>query len=516
MRTLCKLLALMALLNLTNAVFSQTELLDAYDIFGLEYASQPMFSPNGEQIVYVRRQLDVMSDRNIGHVWIMDVDGGGHQPLTSGVNSASNPTWSPDGTRIAWIGQATGQTQLHVLWLDSGRTAQLTTGPHAPGNLSWSNDSSQLAFTRFVPSAAPSLVAPLNKPAGADWAPEPTVIDRPVFRVDGQGFLPHGQTQRFVVSADGGAAQQITAGPYPQIGAAVWTRDDAALIFSANRREDFALERNDSELFQLNLASGELIALTRRYGPDTDPQLSPDGRSLAWLGFDDELMSYTNTELYVMDLDDGEARLLTAPLDRNVDDFRWASNGRSLYISYSESGVGVIDRLPVRQGAADRERIAVDLGGTTMGRPYASGQFDAGQGRVVWTRTRPSHPGDLFLTNGRESQRLTRLNRALLEQHQLAEVERFRFPSSHDGLEIEGWLAYPPGYDANQRYPLILEIHGGPFADYGPRFSMEVQLMAAAGYLVAYINPRGSTSYGAAFANTIHHAYPGYDYDDLI
>jgi acylaminoacyl-peptidase len=182
-------------------------------------------------------------------------------------------------------------------------------------------------------------------------------------------------------------------------------------------------------------------------------------------------------------------------------------------VSYSDEGTGVIDALSVD---GTRVRVAEHLGGTTLGRPYASGDFDAAGGRVVYTRTSPLHPADLFAVRDGESTRLTRLNAELLDHRDLAGVETFSYPSSEDGLEIQGWVALPPGHDPDRRYPLILEIHGGPFADYGPRFSMEVQLMAAAGYAVAYINPRGSTSYGADFANRIHHAYPGDDYHDLM
>ncbi|MEM7054083.1 MAG: S9 family peptidase [Pseudomonadota bacterium] len=513
MRSFLNTLTLTLLLTTSITTLAENQKLDAYDIFGLEYANQPQISPDGEQVVYVRQQMDRMSDRNIGHLWLMDVDGNNHQPLTTGATSASHPRWSPDGSRMLYIGNKDSGTQLYVLWLDSGRIAQLTQGPYAPSNPSWSADGSRIAFNQFVPSETPALVKPLKMPEGANWAPAPTVIDRPVFRVDGQGFLPHGQTQRFIISADGGAPRQITDGPYPHNGQAIWTNDGKQLIFTSNRRDDWELEGNDTELFRLTLDTGELEPLTSRYGPDSNPALSPDGERLAWLGFDDELMSYSNTQLYVMSLPDGQTSVLTENLDRNIDAFEWADNGRSIYISYSEFGIGVIDRIRLN---GERNRIAEHLGGTTLGRPYASGDFNVGPDGVVFTQTNPQQPGDLFMTDGEREARLTRLNAQMLENHRLATVEEFRYPSSHDELEIQGWIAYPPEYEEGQSYPLILEIHGGPFADYGPRFSMEVQLMAAAGYIVAYINPRGSTSYGADFANEIHHAYPGNDYYDLI
>jgi len=493
----------------------QAKPLDYHDVFGLEYADAPAISPDGGRVVYVRRHMNVMTDRNLGQLWLIDLETGRQQPLTDGDGSFAAPVWSPDGTRLAFTGHdGDGDNQLHIFWLDSGRVAKITRGPHAPSAPSWSPDGTRLAFSRFVPDEAPTLVKPLQAPEGADWAPPPTVIDRPVFRVDGQGMLPHGQTQRFIIPANGGPARQITDGPYPNQGPAEWTADGEALIFTAARHADWELEGRNTELYRFELASGEITPLTDRYGPDQAPVLSPDGSRLAWLGFNDELQSYANTRVWIMPLDGGAPRSLTESLDRNVDKLVWADDGRALYISYSDEGTGVIDRLMLD---GERTRVAENLGGTTLGRPYASGDFDAGGDQVVFTRTAPGHPADLVRVDrrGRETG-LTTMNAELLANRELARVEEVTWASSHDGLEIEGWIAYPPGYQSDKRYPLILEIHGGPFADYGPRFSMEVQLMAAAGYVVFYTNPRGSTSYGAEFANTIHHAYPGNDYHDLI
>jgi dipeptidyl aminopeptidase/acylaminoacyl peptidase len=138
-------------------------------------------------------------------------------------------------------------------------------------------------------------------------------------------------------------------------------------------------------------------------------------------------------------------------------------------------------------------------------------------GRIAYTTNSPARPADVAVVRrGEQARQLTQLNDDLLGHKKLAEVEEIWWESSHDGRRVQGWIAYPPDFDASREYPLMLEIHGGPFSNYGPRFSPEVQLFAAAGYVVLYTNPRGSTSYGEEFGNLIHHAYPGYDYDDLI
>ncbi|MBY6205345.1 alpha/beta hydrolase family protein [Halomonas denitrificans] len=519
-RTVASVLLAVLVPALLAAPVQAGDSLTVDDIFGLEYADEPRLAPDGDRIVYVRRTMDAMTDRNRGQLWIIDRDGDRHQPLTSADGHASSPAWSPDGSRIAFIGHdGSGSGQLQVLWLDSGRQTALTRGPLTPSNPVWSPDGERIAFSRFVEAAPPRIVEPLSPPEGADWAPPARVVDRPVFRADGAGFLPHGQTQRFIVPADGGPVRQLTEGPYPQPGPVTWSRDGRALVFATNRRPDFELEPSDTELVRLDLDDLELTTLTDRFGPDNAPAFQPGGERLAWLGYDDERLGYHNVELYV--LDDGAPRSLTADLDRSIDAFAWDDDGDALFVSYSDRGNGVIDRVTLD---GDRSRVAENLGGTTLGRPYASGTFDAGADRVVYTRTTPAHPGDLVIARSDRrmrrwnSERLTRLNAERLAYRDLAAVEEFTFSSSADGREIQGWLALPPGHDpeSDGALPLILEIHGGPFADYGDRFSMEVQLMAAAGYAVAYINPRGSTSYGAEFANEIHHAYPGEDYDDLM
>jgi acylaminoacyl-peptidase len=161
--------------------------------------------------------------------------------------------------------------------------------------------------------------------------------------------------------------------------------------------------------------------------------------------------------------------------------------------------------------------VADQLGGTSMGRPYSGGAFHAAGGTVAYTYSQPSRPAEIALArDGAEPRLLTRLNEDALAHKDLAEVERFQFTSSLDEREVEAWVARPPGFDPARRYPLILEIHGGPFAAYGPHFAAEIQLYAAAGYVVVYVNPRGSSSYGDEFANLIHQDYPGGDFEDLM
>jgi acylaminoacyl-peptidase len=320
----------------------------------------------------------------------------------------------------------------------------------------------------------------------------------------------------FVVPAEGGTPRQVTFGPHDH-GAPAWAADGRHLLMSANRREDADLEApNDSEIWEVALADGSMRALTDRFGPDANPVVSPDGRLVAYTGFDDTFQGYQVTRLHVMDRDGSNRRLLADALDRDVSGLTWGSDSRSLFVQYDDEGDTRVARVGL--DGSIRDVVPGGVGGLSLGRPYGGGAFSVAGGTVAFTHTAPDHPSDVAVASaaGGEVRRLTRLNDDLLAHKTLGEAEEIWWDSSFDGRRVQGWIVRPPGFDASRRYPMILEIHGGPFANYGVRFAAEIQLYAAAGYVVFYTNPRGSTSYGEEFGNLIHHAYPGNDYDDLM
>jgi len=487
------------------------------DIFQLEFASEPQLSPDGRQLVYLRHFFDTDSDSPRTNLWWMDLESGQHLPLTSGNQSIGSPRWSPQGDRLAYLANVNGGRQIFVRWMKDGQSARVSSLMETPSNLAWSPDGKHIAFTMFVASEQERLARLPSPPQGANWARPPTVVTSMTYRLDGEGYLEDGFRHVFVVPAEGGTARQISSGDYNHGGTPSWTADGRALLVTAWRHEDWEHEPLDSEIYRIGLDGEEPVALTERYGPDHTPLVSPDGRLLAYLGFDDRTLGYQVTKLYVQPLDGGPARALTAELDRDVASAQWDSRGKALYVQYDDEGDTRIARVEL----SGKTTTVVDgsVGGTTLGRPYASGAFSVGPGdRLVFTRGSAQRPADLVLADirGRKQKQLTALNEDLLGHRELAQVQEIRVASSHDGREIQGWLALPPEFDANKHYPLILEIHGGPFANYGARFSAEIQLYASAGYVVLFTNPRGSTSYGEQFGNLIHHQYPGNDYDDLI
>jgi dipeptidyl aminopeptidase/acylaminoacyl peptidase len=485
------------------------------DVFSLEYAEDPRISPDGERVAYVRRTMDRMTDRVRGALWTVDADGGRHRPLASGFEMVSHPRWSPDGTRLAWVATKDGETRIWMRWMDSGESAAISDPGGRPMSLAWAPDGSALAFTMHVKEERELPVRLPKKPDGAEWAPAFKVIDTFNYRADGRGYLEPGYNHVFVVPSEGGSPRQLTEGPYHHQGEPAWLPGAEQLVISANRREDADLEPLDSDLWLVSVADGKIRRLTTRFGPDHNPAVSPDGRRIAFTGFDDKLFGYHNDRLYVLELDNGEVTEVTGGLDAGVRAPAWGNRGRSLYFLYDREGQTHLGR--VEPGRDEVTTLAGDVGGTTIGRPYASGSFTVtGRGAFAYTMTATDFPAEVAFGDGRGVQRLTRLNDDLLPYRELGKVEDFWTRSSFDQRSIQSWLVLPPGFDPEKKWPLILEIHGGPYANYGPRFSAEMQLYAAAGYVVLYVNPRGSSSYGQAFADLIEDNYPGEDYDDLM
>jgi len=506
----------LAILCVTVAAAADDSTLKNIDVFELEVATDTQISPGGSRIAYSRVSKDIMTDRSVSNIWIVDANGEQHRPLLSGAQSFSSPRWSPNGDRLAYVTSVADRgSQIHVRWMDTGQTAMLSNVRGGPSSLTWSPDGKQIAFEMFVKADDASLASPPPAPEGAEWAPAVTVIDQMHYRADGAGYLEHGNSHLFVLSAEGGSPRKITSGDRDHNGPLSWSKDGRRIYFAGNLQDEWEHDPMEAEIWSVVVASGELKQLTDRDGPDFSPTVSPDGSKLAYLGFDDKKMGYHNSNVYVMDLDDGSIEVLTADFDRSIDDVQWAGNSSRLYVQYDDHGKTNIATLSMR---GDVSSVADDIGGVGLGRPYTSGGFSvANNGAYAYTAGRPNRPADVAIGRGsKPSKRLTELNEDLLGNRNLGAIEEIIWRSSAGDLEVQGWLVTPPDFDSSKKYPFILEIHGGPFAAYGPQFSSEIQLYAAAGYVVLYTNPRGSTSYGDAFANEIHHNYPGQDYDDLM
>jgi len=485
------------------------------DIFNLQYASDPQISPDGRVVAYVRVGFDVMTDSPRRTIWLVDTDTGAQTPLVAGAGSHGSPRWSPDGKRLAYVSaDPGGSAQLYVRWMSSGETARVTDLASSPEDIAWSPDGRSLGFLMLLPEAAPTLGTAPPKPEGANWAEPLTVITDVIFRTDDAGYLKSGYTHAFIVSAEGGAPRQLTFGAFSHAGPLSFAPDGASVFLNSNRQQNWEREPVNTEIYRVSVVDGSIKALTTRVGPDNQPVVSPDGRRIAYVGFDDRVVGYQNQLLYVMNVDGTGSRALTTALDRDIESARWAADGRSLYVQYCDKAFTRVARVSL-EGRV--QTVAEGLSGGGLDRPYSGGEFSvASNGTVAFTSGTAQRPHDISVAKGGRTKRLTRLNDDFLSFKQLGAVRTLQVTSSFDKRPVDAWIITPPDFDAQKKYPLILEIHGGPFESYGPTFSTDYQLYAAAGYVVLYTNPRGSTSYGEEFANLIHHKYPGNDYDDLM
>jgi dipeptidyl aminopeptidase/acylaminoacyl peptidase len=485
------------------------KLLETETYFEMESVGAPQISPDGKFIIFTRGWVDKINDQSRSNVWITDIDGKRIRELTHGNWRDYSPVWSPDGKKIAFLSERDQTTQIHIMWLDTGDVAQLTHIERAPGGLVWSLDGKWLAYTAFVPDEKPILNVKLPKrPEGAKWAAPAVLVDRLAWRSDGRGPLPKGYTHIYVIDAElGGTPRPITSGDYnhndPQ-----WSADGKTIFFSAIRKPDAEYTWGDSEIYAVDLKTLEVKALTDRKGPDGSPRVSPDGRWIAYSGFDDKNYTSHLSSAFVMDSNGGSKKLLAGNLPSSPGNVIWAADNSGLYYQMEERG--------------ENNLYLVSLAGAvkkvTKGAHVLSGVSIAKNGQAAAMISTPYRPGYLVTFNllkPEAAKELVDVNADVLAEVKLGEIEELKF-NAPDGLGLQGWLIRPAEFDPAKKYPMLLYIHGGPWSMYSVAFNWDWQNFAANGYAVLFMNPRGSTGYGQDFVNGIQFSYPGKDYDDLM
>lgn len=493
---------------------SPSTLFTANDLFKLQTASDPQVRPGGRMVAYVRASADIMADRNVRSIWLIDLATGNQQPLVATAGQHSSPRWSPDGKRLAYISTPEGGSpQLMVRWIDSGESAKLASLPEAPGNISWSPDGSQIAFVMFTPGEGPKLGSLPSKPEGAKWADPLRIVDQLVYRTDSEGQLKPGVSDIYIIPSDGGAPRKLTNGEIHDESALAFSPDGRFIYYSANTKADWMRDPVESEIWRVPVAGGSPVALTDRDGPDSEPAVSPDGRLIAYTGYDDRKLNNQDSRLYVMNADGSGKRMLTGGFDRAVSDPQWSDDGRSIFVQYIDRGIGKVGRVTLDGKVTE---LVHGMSSSSLDRPYSGGVYDAASGVIAYTVSDTQRPSDIAVYRGGRVQRLTDLNAPLIASKRLAAIQPLAVTSSRDGKPIDAWVVLPPTYQPGQRLPTILEIHGGPSASYGPYFATDMQLYAAAGYAVVYPNARLSTSYGEAFSIGAKGNDPFPDYEDFM
>ena len=497
-------LFLLAIISLNVDAKESLAIFDPMDVFELEWATDPRVSPDGDTIVYVRKSNDIMKDRERSNLWQITIDKQDHRPLYSGIKSARSPRWSPDGTKLAFISNDTGSQQIHVRWMDNGETAVITQLQNSPSNLTWSPDGKWLAFTMNVQASFEPIAKSRAKPEGAEWAKKPITVTSTQYQYDGRGIVEPAFRHVFIVPADGGSARQLTGGNFNHYGSLTWSPESDRIYFSANRSEDWELVSDEADIYSVTVSSKKIEQITNESGAERSPVISPNGELIAFSKEERRPLAYTPNRISVMSLNGSNIRLLTQDLDGDANNVIWADDSKSLYYTYDERGIRKIGQVSIK---GKINQVTDGLGGTTLGRPYLSGSFHANNKTIAFTYGQADRPANIAVFNEDKLKILTSLNEDLLGHKTLGEVNEIIYKSSFDEQEIQGWYITPPDFDPSKKYPLILEIHGGPHLAYGPHFSAELQIMAAAGYVVFYNNYRGSLSYGEDFALLLQYKY---------
>ena len=498
-------LSLCFLMFLTPQIIAEeNKAFDPMDVFELEWASDPQVSSDGETIVYVRRSNDIMKDRVRSNLWQIKRSGKNHRPLHSGFKNSYSPRWSPDNTRIAFVSNNSGSTQIHMHWVDSGETTVISQVQESPSSLSWSPDGKWLAFTMNVKGKSTSLIKSRTKPDGASWAKKPITVTTTRYQYDGRGIVEPSYRHVFVVPADGGTARQLTNGNFNHYGSLAWSADSKDIFFSAHRSDDWELISGESNLYKITISNNKLEQITSMPGEERSPSISPNGEVIAFYVKERRPLAYTPSRIAVMNLESGNMQIISNDLDDDSDNLFWSNDGESIYFAFDQRGKRTIKKISLSGKVSD---FADNVGGTTIGRPYISGEFHAANDVIAYTFGQADRPADIAITVNKETNVVTSLNEDILGHRKLGKVNEITYRSSFDGQEIQGWYITPPDFNPKKKYPLILEIHGGPHLAYGPHFSAELQIMAASGYIVFYDNYRGSSSYGEDFALLLQYKY---------
>ena len=499
----------------TINIYSQSsDIFTPLDVFDLEYVSNTEISPDGNKILYQRNFNDIMTDESFSNIWLINFDGSENRPITTGNFKDTSPKWSNKGDKFVFKSNREGKSQIFLFDLTNNSIQKLTNFQYSISSIKWSPDDSYILFSSFIDDKRDKLIKMPEKPKGAKWNDPPVEISDLNYRYDRSGYRKPGETQFFTLPVTGGTPRQISNIPAEKRAFQGEWIDKNTIVFSANLNEDSDFNTINTEIYTLDINSGIQKALTSREGPDNSPKVSNDNSLIAYLGYDDEYLSYQQNSIYIMRTDGSGKYKIELDLDRNISNIYWSGDDKRIFFQYDDKGITKIGSTTL-DGKLDF--IIDQVGGLSFSRPYSGGFFSlSNNNRYSFTYGTVYNPADLAVGYKGSKNRLTNLNKDLFDYKKLGNVEEIWYESSFDGEMIQGWIVKPPNFDESKKYPLILEIHGGPHTNYGFHFSSEVQLFASKGYVVLYTNPRGSTSYGKEFANLIHHNYPSQDYDDLI
>ena len=479
------------------------------DILKIRFVSDPRISPDGRRVAFVLTSLSQERDEYLSNIWMVDTTGGAPpRRFTTGPGRDTAPRWSPDGARLAFVSERERgkKGQLMVMPVEGGEALALTQLRNGVAAPAWSPDGTRLAFV--------SRVGGWQEPESEEERKKSRparVVTTLKYRFNGEGFIHDRPTHVFVVPAAGGAPAQLTSGDCPDSDP-TWSPDGHSIAFVSARHEDRDYD-DATDLWMVPAAGGTPRRVTDTIGPAMHPAFSPDGRTLAYLGRRHQNEFGRNVRVFTVPVEGGAPRSLTDALDRSCAPLDlapiWSADGAWLTFAAEDAGALSVYRVRAAGGAPAPERV---IGGERA----VMGVSAATDGTLAFVVTDPVTPPEVATcaADGSGERHLTDFNAAWRAEVALARPERFRFERA--GLTVDGWIMKPVGFTAEGRYPGLLNIHGGPHAQYGWVFFDEFQVQAGAGYAVVYTNPRGSQGYGEAFTRAVVGDWGGGDFADVM
>jgi dipeptidyl aminopeptidase/acylaminoacyl peptidase len=476
------------------------------DLFRIRFVSDAQISPDGLWVAFVLTTLSEDKDEYLSNIWLVSAAGGEPRRFTTGPRRDTLPRWSPDGSRLAFVSEreAGRKGQLHVMPAGGGEPVRLTDLRHGVGAPEWSPDGTRLVFAARVggpPEPVTEEDKRKSKPA--------RVITAMKYRFNGEGFIYDRRSQIFVVSADGGEPRQLTEGEYDHVDP-VWSPDGRWIAFGAARHDE--RDHDDAaDIWLVAAEGGPARRLTATAGPAAHPAFSPAGDTVAYVGRSARNASGRNIRVFTVPVAGDAPRTLTADFDRSCSPLGvrplWSRDGGALTFAAEDQGSLGVYRVGAGGGPVTRivsgERVVT---GFSLSRDDAA---------VAFVASEPDSPAEVFVagTDGGAERRLTNVNREWTCEVALGRPERFRFERA--GMTVDAWIMKPVGFEPERRYPLLLNVHGGPHAQYGYPFFDEFQVQVGAGYGVLYTNPRGSQGYGEAFTRAVVGDWGGGDVADV-
>lgn len=490
------------------------------DLFHLKSVSDPQLATNGEYCAFVETIMLEKENKYCSNLFFLNVKEI-NKPVqwTFGESRNHSPRWSPDGSMLAFVSDRSGKNQIYVMDVKGGEARQLTKCPNGASNPVWSPDSMKVGFNAEL-KISDSIIQEDHKEQNDTKTPEPIEVEKMKYKSDASGFWRGTYNQVAIVNVKNGKAELLTSGEHDyQLQS--WSPDGKYMTVTANLNEDKDTSFHQ-DVILIDIETKEFTQITNGTGLFSHVSWSPNGQYISMFGHEREFQNATLSKIWIYHVTEENLQCLTMDSELLVGDYAigdfqqgavtpgvlWAEDNHSFYFLATDHGNTV-----VYYGSLDGELYPALLDRQHVYGLTTGGKLD----RAVVAISRPTKPGDLYLlkvTTG-ELEQLTNVNEELLCEIELADSEPIQFKAS-DNWDIHGWIMKPVNFKDGEKYPLILEIHGGPHAMYANTYFHEFQCLAAEGYAVLFINPRGSHGYGQAFVDAVRGDYGGKDYEDIM